>query len=69
MNHASNLESLKLLGGGGDQRTLRKDTTGHAIHSDVKFTSQCYNPENFSNSTIKLQMPISLKLCKVRKNN
>ena len=48
------------------RRTVQKDATAHEIHRDVKFTSQWHNPENFS--TIKLETPMSLKLCKIRKN-
>ena len=43
--------------------------TTHEIHGDVKYTSLSHNPKNFSNSTIKLQTPISLKLCKIANIN
>ena len=51
------------------RRTVRRDTTAHEIHRDVKLSPQCQNPENFSISTIKLQTPIAVNLCKIRKIN
>ena len=50
-------------------RTLRKDTAAHEIHRDAKvYVTVSQSGENFSNSTIKLHTPLSLKLCKISKN-
>ena len=49
------------------QPSLWKDMTAHEIHCDIKSMLQCHYPKNFSNSTIKLQMLITLKQCTICK--